>query len=267
MSLPEPSITVKVDPTNPGQFFACCGLLELADRLWPGAEGWFAEAGREFRISCRGNLEILMRSLKSAEMKAIDPENSTSTPIEIGSPFRTLRLDWWQDEISGGKELKPWAGTMESFRIAEALRRVLDHPSCLTSRLLDAGMIVYDPENPDKKVEPFYFDSRRCSNAHSRDVGFSVNDLQFTTIANPAVELLCLVGLQRALPRLTDQSRIFDYSTWTFPLFPEVVPSAVAGLLPDSTKQDFRFENWFRTGQRKHKAFRQAVTLSVRGDR
>jgi len=33
---PPPSITVTVDVTNPGQFFACCGLLELADRLWPG---------------------------------------------------------------------------------------------------------------------------------------------------------------------------------------------------------------------------------------
>ena len=37
----EPAISVPVDPTNPGQFFACCGLLELADRLWGGAEGWF----------------------------------------------------------------------------------------------------------------------------------------------------------------------------------------------------------------------------------
>ncbi|TWW08183.1 hypothetical protein E3A20_26890, partial [Planctomyces bekefii] len=27
------SFWVNVDPTNPGQFFACCGLLELADRL------------------------------------------------------------------------------------------------------------------------------------------------------------------------------------------------------------------------------------------
>ena len=35
MSYPEPSITVNVDVTNPGQFLACCGLLELADRLWP----------------------------------------------------------------------------------------------------------------------------------------------------------------------------------------------------------------------------------------
>ena len=37
----QPNIQISVDLTNPGQFFACCGLLELADRLWPGAEGWF----------------------------------------------------------------------------------------------------------------------------------------------------------------------------------------------------------------------------------
>lgn len=31
------AIRINVDLTNPGQFFACCGLLELADRLWGGA--------------------------------------------------------------------------------------------------------------------------------------------------------------------------------------------------------------------------------------
>jgi len=34
----EADTRIRVDPTNPGQFFACCGLLELADRLWPSAE-------------------------------------------------------------------------------------------------------------------------------------------------------------------------------------------------------------------------------------
>jgi CRISPR-associated protein Csb3 len=38
-------IRVSVDPTNPGQFFACCGLLELADRLWPDSEGGFEAGG------------------------------------------------------------------------------------------------------------------------------------------------------------------------------------------------------------------------------
>ena len=42
--IPEPNIRIKVDPTNPGQFFACCGLLELADRLLDGAEGWFEDS-------------------------------------------------------------------------------------------------------------------------------------------------------------------------------------------------------------------------------
>ena len=41
MTKVEPTIRIPVDLTNPGQFFACCGLLELASRLWPGAEGWF----------------------------------------------------------------------------------------------------------------------------------------------------------------------------------------------------------------------------------
>ena len=61
MTYPEPSITVKVDLTNPGQFFACCGLLELADRLWPGAEGWFE--GDQFHIACVGTLDELMEEV------------------------------------------------------------------------------------------------------------------------------------------------------------------------------------------------------------
>jgi CRISPR-associated protein Csb3 len=34
-------ITIRGDLTNPGQFFACCGLLEAASRLDEEAEGWF----------------------------------------------------------------------------------------------------------------------------------------------------------------------------------------------------------------------------------
>jgi len=37
----DPTITVPVDLTNPGQFFACCGLLELASRIDEHALGWF----------------------------------------------------------------------------------------------------------------------------------------------------------------------------------------------------------------------------------
>ena len=58
MTNTNPSIRIDVDTSNPGQFFACCGLLELADRLWDGAEGWF---DREcFNISMNGSLVSLI---------------------------------------------------------------------------------------------------------------------------------------------------------------------------------------------------------------
>src|SRR4051812_29289443 len=58
MSDVKPSISVNVDPTNPGQFFACCGLLELAARLWPDAEGWFASG--QFHMVCDGTLKAVL---------------------------------------------------------------------------------------------------------------------------------------------------------------------------------------------------------------
>lgn len=266
MSNPEAAIRINVDPTNPGQYFACCGLLELADRLWEGAEGWF-EVG-EFRIASGETLPELVRAISSAEMTLLDSDDIYSGRVEIGEPLRRpLCCDWWHD-LGGrrdAKELKIWAGTMESYGIARAMQLALRGDAFLSPSLLDVGMVVPDANNPRNKKEPFYFDARRGPNAHSRDVGFSPNDLSMTTTAFPAVEFLCLVGLQRCIPAKTSQLRVFDYFTWSKPLVPCLVPAAVCGLLPHVGARGYRFENWFRTGQRKHKAFLSAIPHSLRG--
>jgi CRISPR-associated protein Csb3 len=69
------SICVNVNLQNPGQFFACCGLLEIADRLWNGAEGWFEE--RAFCMAADGTLEELLVRL------AMDPPQEL-TELENG---------------------------------------------------------------------------------------------------------------------------------------------------------------------------------------
>jgi CRISPR-associated endonuclease/helicase Cas3 len=74
---PEPTIHVTVDPANPGQFFACCGLLELADRLWPGAEAYFVD--KEFRIVCNGELKDLIYAITSAELTQLDLDDDKGT--------------------------------------------------------------------------------------------------------------------------------------------------------------------------------------------
>ena len=253
------SIRVNVDPTNPGQFFACCGLLELADRLWPGAQGRFA--GREFCITCGGELDDLIHHTTRAKLVQLDLDDDTASPIEVQLPRGPLRLDWWHDDRAGGENLKVWAGTMRSVRIARAMQHAMKNDRFLSPNMFDIGLVAYDPDDMDKKVEPFYFDARRGPNAHSRDVGFSPNDLEMTTTAFPAVELFCLIGLQRTLPAKTNRHRIFDYYTWPDPICPELLPPVVAGVIAVPGARGYRFENWYRTGQKKHKAFRSAIPL------
>jgi len=247
-----PGFRVRVDITNPGQFFACCGLFELASRLSPNAQAWFEPAS--FFVSNGPSLAGLIKLLREVRLIQIDPKDVTASPIEVSAPF-SLRLDWWKSRARADSDLKVWAGTMESFRIARAMQNALRADAFASEDLLNTGMVAYDPDAPDKKVEPFYFDARRGPNAHSRDVGFAPNDLGLTTIASPAVELLCLIGLQRTRPVRTDQPRVFDYHIWPGPLPTSLAQAAVAGLLPNLCGARYRFESWFRTGQRKHKAF------------
>ncbi len=85
MTNPEP-IHIKVDVTNPGQFFACCGLLELADRLWPGAEGWFDTT--TFKLSTEGTVrEILNRRLsnRKSPMELLVRPTDTSSHLAATS--------------------------------------------------------------------------------------------------------------------------------------------------------------------------------------
>jgi len=251
----QPTIIVNVDVTNPGQFFACCGLLELADRLWPGAEGWFEDA--MFCIHAEGTLSDLWCEIVKTELKALDPNDETASPMRLDVPF-DLTLDWWKDEQAGGRMLKVWAGSMRGVRIAQSMKAAIanvlkqDNP-------FDYSTVVYDPDNTKKKVEPFYYDARRGWNAQPIDIGFSPDSLKMISAAYPVVEFMCLVGLQRFRPRPTGRRRVFEYRTWRTPLSPSLAAAMVSGFVPMATGILYRFENAFRTDQKKHKAFLPAT--------
>src|SRR5436309_14964365 len=126
--MPETLIRVLADPTNPGQFFACCGLLELADRFWGEAEGWFENCAFNIRPTTESGIEpslaVLLRAVAQTSLHQVDPTDDLSSPIEIAAPF-DLRLDWWKDKRTGGDRLKVWAGSNSNVRIARAMQRVL----------------------------------------------------------------------------------------------------------------------------------------------
>ena len=262
MNESSPQIKIQVDPTNPGQFFACCGLLELADRLTGKAQGWFEKDKGEFAINAETDLETLAQKIVLAPLAARDKTDKVSS-LSLGEPFH-IRIDWWKVRERGADGLKTWAGPMNVFRIAQAMQKSIPQKSKL-AEIFDFGKVVRNPNDPKKKkkVEPFYFDARRGANAHSRDVGFSINDLkEMKTITYPAVEFLCLVGLQRARPVSLQQDRHYRYHTWGKSLSPFLLPPAVMGII--NPTRCYEFESWFRDGdQKKYKAFSTATLQPV----
>ena len=65
-----------LDPHNPGQFFACCGMFELAELVSPGGEAWFADAGRTFVIVTEAHLPPERLSLARQAKSGVEPHNA-----------------------------------------------------------------------------------------------------------------------------------------------------------------------------------------------
>lgn len=241
-------IRLDIDLTNPGQFFGCCGVFELAQSLWPRATAHFE--GAQFVVS-DGELTELVTKTARTPLEVLEPANQTSSALRLAEPF-DLWLDWWKVE----RGLKTWAGRMSVDRIATSLQR--DLPSTLANGFFDDGHVIIGADS--KKVEPYYFDGRRGASALPLDSGFSSDALSLETVAFSATEFFTLLGLQRFRP-FKVKPRVYRYRAWRTSL-----PAALAALVAANALADdgplFQFQSTFRTDQRKHKAFSPAVPVN-----
>ena len=250
MSHPEANIRVKVDVTNPGQFFACCGLLELADRLWPGAEGWFEEG--VFCVACEGTLLEALSLLVSYPAKEILKIESNGlevrpliAPLSIpladdGKP--ALHLDAWTVTrmykgtavVAANPPWNFWSGQQTSCGIWNGLRATLEAqlPKLDRSQLADVF------SNRVFQKGRFGFDPGPAWNA--LDVGFSPNEQGLEVESSAVVELLAAIGIQRFRPVVSDDRESFDYSTWGQPLPPCIAFAAISGEMNSPPSERFR---------------------------
>jgi CRISPR-associated protein Csx14 len=230
MTYSEPSFSVNVDVSNPGQFFACCGLLELAHRLWPGAEGWF-DSGR-FNIILkkaeRGALSGLIDHIRASKWQEDGTKGVKSIhPIWCDQFIPLLdwwlRADWYHFKDKPGlmsTPLKLWAGNQSSLQIASKLIVAFPHSTIsATEGLFDCSV----PLTGRYGVDP-----RAAWNA--LDAGFSPNNQGMTVNTYPAVEMLGAIGLQRFRPIPVSKDTLC-YAIWQVPLVPSVA-AACAALLP-----------------------------------
>jgi len=267
MNTPTASFSVNVDPTNPGQFFACCGLLELADRLWPNAEGWFAEDGLMFHVACgEHSLDELLNAVGQSTIQSslgddglkrlgtllsVAKDSLTTTDradkerlqqawrverVTLTSPFNIM-LDWWWDESSGVTLLKTWAAKQFVLEIARpmlfAIRatnwNLCGLANCLSTTAKISGL-------------PFYFDADNNTQNTPRDFGVAPADVKMAPSDRPLVELLTFIALQRFRPSRAGRSELVQYAIWKAPQIPNVAAALATGCvqIPDSCKFEFR---------------------------
>lgn len=236
MSNHEP-IRINVDVTNPGQFFACCGLLELADRLWPGAEvsGKFdpPRFGRS-RFSIFGKCKLcnfktheILTAVLACKRSSVDPYRpimgSNAKPVKDAKKTKpvqldgliTLRLSWWLDELAGRQTaFKMWG----AHQTSEGLIR--DMATAIT---LDEMEDDHALESKIGMTGRIGLDTR--SSWNTLDEGFSPNDQTLPVDTYPATELLAAIGLETFRPAPVDDGYI--YACWSNPL-PLIVARVVA---------------------------------------
>lgn len=262
-------IAVRVDLANPGQYFACCGLLELAHRMRPGAEAWFADGHFKLRgLDSAAELlnamhqcdiantmtseqkrrrrelgEMGQKSLKAdpaleAEKKTLDSLWRES-PVLFGDPFG-LRVDWFLDTRSGGKSFKTWAGQQSIVDIVTDLRPLMPQAGDAPEGWLHSSSV--------SDCVPLHFDSNLGGAGADVDVGFSFDPLKSAGLRvgmRPAIELLAFAGLQRFRPEQTSEA--WEYGVWTRPSGVELSALACCGVVPQLAERQFQFRLLYRT--------------------
>ncbi len=247
------------EPTNPGHFFACCGLFELAERLWPGSQARFTAAGflleaplptasarelldalkatsvdntmSERERSRLAELEKLPRKvlkedeLLEREKKALDAR-MREAPVRLGSPF-DLTIDWFLDELTGGTQFKTWAGQQKVVDIAVAMHDALRGPA-----LLERAPAEWLSFRTMVDALPFYFDAALGGSGSALDLGFATDPLKVRVLVRPMVELLAFIGLQRFRPARVERENRYRVCAWGPRLPPEIAAPAAAGAVP-----------------------------------
>lgn len=239
-----PELRLPLDPCNPGQFFACCGLFEVVAAKSASTAARFVcdenlPRRAEFVLSGTGlpELESLLRSLRDLTFECVDTAHEVEEsirPVRLSIDGYTVELDWWLDDFwERTTNLKCWAGQVTTRKLFKELAPLIDSEACAAD-LMKSGRMT---------KSKFGADPRSAWNA--LDFGYSPNVHNKDAATYPAVEVLAAIGLQGFRPDARSRDRV-AYSLWTLDL-PLVVARVGATAPWDGLP---RFNYYFKIDKR-----------------
>jgi len=208
-------IRVPIDPLNPGQFFACCGLFEMLPKGQAQALARFEVSesaprkGHFVVENAGGELGSLLTVLREAQSEGVqldgDVEGAEGAvqPVRVWTAQEQWLLNWWLDEFQDKTVpwMKCWAGQVRSAGLVSELLSLLEPSTPAVSLFTGATM----------SKAKFGIDPRSAWNA--LDFGFSPNAHNKDAATYAAVEVLGCFGLQTFRPFL--RASIVRYNLWT----------------------------------------------------
>lgn len=186
-------LRIQLDPLNPGQFYACCGLLELAGLDCPDVLSRFElEPGRPrvswFCVDSNAPADFLPKildQLRAAKVSFSRDFEPSISPAKISFAQHEIELDWWLNEFRDKDKPAPvkcWAGQVTTRGLLTELLALLDRSS--------SGSDLFHTSQLTKSK--FAVDPRAAWNA--RDCGYSPNAHGTDSATFTAVEVLAAIG-------------------------------------------------------------------------
>lgn len=252
--------TIPVDLFNPGQVFACLGIVEAADVLLGDAAGVFSWDGAEanFIVSAHGTEDPLRRVLRFIDEAEVetrvphgsanvgawegswgcspervprgafpipDPTSPATLPAVLCSQGTEIVIDYWGDG-SRRDNVKFWGGS--GGRPGSALLGNAVH--------LVHGKTTQHAGDPfalsAKQSSSFRFDWRR--DYVPIDAGFSPNHHKHISMRGfPLVEILAAIGVTHARPMRTNKLEYrYGVPGGIEPLDPVFLRPSLGGAIP-----------------------------------
>ncbi|MGC8917672.1 MAG: hypothetical protein ACP5NF_11920 [Thermoanaerobaculum sp.] len=240
-------LKLPVDPSNPGQVLACCGLVELVSRVHGPTASRFqtSETPAFFIHASRETVQDAVEALKTCPVEFLDDDR-----LHLDGPF-DLRLDWWHDKAHGASVPKTWAGGVRPKTFFPPYQKALEPRKQDPAAWWDLKLKL-DSASPC--LDPREF-------VHSLDTGFSPYEVKASVWTFPYVEILAFIGVQRFRPASetatseTAMRNAYSYYLWEHGLLPTVAALLFSGNINFGNHTRFIFRLRPRDQENRYKAW------------
>jgi CRISPR-associated protein Csb3 len=232
---------IQVNPFNPVEYLACCGVFEILARFDVNATSWWeiepqprfwleSEVDEASLLACltqalsdwsqwqrrdednqSDETFILEDDKKSAEESDGEEEESNegillSPQFSLNDRIITLNLDWWYETLTPEKKIKK-KSAWKMYAGQQTAEKISRDMTEMAAQLLKQNQMTSLTELIKLSAGMtgrFGFDPRSSRNA--LDAGYSANDLNLPIDTYPFAELLTAIAAQYFFPQRNQQS-------------------------------------------------------------